>query len=208
MWWWWWRRRRRWSKSRAAQGAAEYGLRWTLIDMQLVSRILFGAAEERPTHGALRRLGEGGAKMSLIFEQRPEDLVLRCHVRAGLCGSLEAHPSMPPHASRVVTALKQRLCAEIPRRAHGGQRRMRLSMGVGHLHGAPWPCSSDMHHMVGSRAVQRGPADLKSVRQENDGARMGARDLRASQGIVVSRYYPNLHRGIRAPVIACERADE
>ena len=45
-------------------------------------------------------------------------------------------------------------CAEIPRRAHGGQRRMRLSMGVGHLHGAPWPCSSDMHHMVGSRAVR------------------------------------------------------
>ena len=99
-------------------------------------------------------------------------------------------------------------CAEIPRRAHGGQRRMRLSMGDRHLHGAPWPRTSDMHHMVGSRAVQRGPADLKSVRQENDGARMGARDLRASQGIVVSRYYRNLHRGIRAPVIACERADE
>jgi hypothetical protein len=99
-------------------------------------------------------------------------------------------------------------CAEIPRRAHGGQRRMRLSMGDRHLHGAPWPRTSDMHHMVGSRAVQQGPADLKSVRQENDGARMGARDLRASQGIVVSRYYPNLHRGIRAPVIACERADE
>ena len=37
---------------------------------------------------------------------------------------------------------------------------------------------------------------------------MAARDLRASQGIVVSRYYRNLHRGIRAPVIACERADE
>ena len=37
---------------------------------------------------------------------------------------------------------------------------------------------------------------------------MAARDLRASQGIVVSRYYPNLHRGIRSRVIACERADE
>ena len=40
-------------------------------------------------------------------------------------------------------------CAEIPRRAHGGQRRMRLSTGVGHLHGAPWPCSSDVHHVAG-----------------------------------------------------------
>ena len=37
---------------------------------------------------------------------------------------------------------------------------------------------------------------------------MGARDLRASQGKVVGRDYPNLHRGIRARVIACERAEE
>ena len=99
-------------------------------------------------------------------------------------------------------------CAENPRRAHGGQRRMRLSTGVGHLHGAPWPCSSDVHHLLPTRAVQRGPADQKSFRQENDGARMGARDLRASQGKVVGRDYPILHRGIRARVIACERADE
>ena len=61
---------------------------------------------------------------------------------------------------------------------------------------------------LGSRAVQRGPADQKSFRQENDGARMAFRDLRASQGTVVNRYYPILHRGIRARVIACERADE
>ena len=53
-----------------------------------------------------------------------------------------------------------------------------------------------------------GPADQKSVRQENDGARMGARDLRASQGKVVGRDYPILHRSIRSRVIACERADE
>ena len=98
-------------------------------------------------------------------------------------------------------------CAKIPRRAHGGQRRMRFSMGVGHLHGAPWPCSSDVHHLLPTRAVQRGPADQKSFLQENDGARMGARDLRASQGIVVSRYYPILHRSIRSRVIACERAE-
>ena len=99
-------------------------------------------------------------------------------------------------------------CAENPRRAHGSQRRMRLSTGVGHLHGAPWPCSSDVHHLLPTRAVQRGPADQKSFRQENDGARMALRDLRASQGTVVNRYYPILHRGIRARVIACERADE
>ena len=55
---------------------------------------------------------------------------------------------------------------------------------------------------------QRGPADQKSFRQENDGAQMAFRDLRASQGTVVNRYYPILHRGIRARVIACERADE
>ena len=61
---------------------------------------------------------------------------------------------------------------------------------------------------LGSRAVQRGPADQKSFRQENDGARMAFRDLRASQGTVVNRYYPILYRGIRARVIACERADE
>ena len=99
-------------------------------------------------------------------------------------------------------------CAENPRRAHGGQRRMRLSMGDRHPHGAPWPRTSDGHHMVGSRAVQRGPADLKSVRQENDGARMGARDLRASQGKAVGRDYPILDRSIRSRVIAYERADE
>ena len=76
-------------------------------------------------------------------------------------------------------------CAENPRRAHGGQRRKWLRMGVRHAHGAPWPRSSDVHHLLPTRAVQRGPADQKSVRQENDGARMGARDLRASQGKVV-----------------------
>ena len=99
-------------------------------------------------------------------------------------------------------------CAKIPRRAHGGQRRMRFSMGVGHLQGAPWPCSSDVHHLLPTRAVQRGPADQKSFLQENDGARMGARDLRASQGKVVGRDYPILHRSIRSRVIAYERADE
>ena len=99
-------------------------------------------------------------------------------------------------------------CAKVPRRAHGGQRRMRFSMGVGHPHGAPWPCSSDVHHLLPTRAVQRGPADQKSFRQENDGARMGARDLRASQGKVVGRDYPILHRSIRSRVIAYERADE
>ena len=98
-------------------------------------------------------------------------------------------------------------CAKVPRRAHGGQRRMRFSMGVGHPHGAPWPCSSDVHHLLPTRAVQRGPADQKSCRQENDGARMGARDLRASQGKVVGRDYPILHRSIRSRVIACERAE-
>ena len=61
---------------------------------------------------------------------------------------------------------------------------------------------------LGSRAVQRGPADQNSFRQENDGARMGARDLRASQGKVVGRDYPILHRSIRSRVIAYERADE
>ena len=99
-------------------------------------------------------------------------------------------------------------CAENPRRAHGGQRRKWLRMGVRHAHGAPWPRSSDVHHLLPTRAVQRGPADQKSVRQENDGARMGARDLRASQGKVVGRDYPILHRSIRSRVIACERADE
>ena len=99
-------------------------------------------------------------------------------------------------------------CAENPRRAHGSQRRKWLRMGVRHAHGAPWPRSSDVHHLLPTRAVQRGPADQKSFLQENDGARMGARDLRASQGKVVGRDYPILHRSIRSRVIAYERADE
>ena len=55
-------------------------------------------------------------------------------------------------------------CAENPRRAHGGQRGKWLRMGDRQAQGAPWPRTSDGHHLLPTGAVQRRPAAIKCLR--------------------------------------------
>ena len=94
------------------------------------------------------------------------------------------------------------------RRSQDDQRRKWLWMGVRHAYGAPGPRSSVVQHLLPTGAVQRRPAVQNHLNAEMIRERMAARDLRASQGTVVSSDDPILHRGIGARVIACERCEE